>query len=285
MSNKYDTKDIIHIKDGNLEYLKFRILEKYKDKVRHAITLRHGGISENEYYSLNFRSIGADSKENVKRNLNIFCNSVGINANHVFKGKQSHTDNILILNNDNKDMYSFDKFCNDEFDGYITDKKNIATLITTADCNPIIFYDPIQNVVANVHSGWKGTVKHIYLKAVNEMEKKFGCETGNIIVCIGPSICKCCFDSEEETFKNIFTNIWKDEENYISYEMENPSRFHIDLHYLIKNDLINRGIKEENIAISEICTHCNSEDFFSYRRYTKENKKEYGTGATIVEII
>ncbi len=284
MEDKFETQDIAHIKNGDVEYLQFKILNKYSNKLKHAITLSHGGVSGNEYKSLNFRSSGKDLRENVSENLNIICNKLGINSYDVYKARQAHTDNILIINNENKNGYAFREFKDDEYDGYILNENNIATLVTTADCNPVIIYDPVKNIVANIHSGWKGTVKQIYLKAIDILHYKFGSNYNNLIVCVGPSIGKCCFDSEEEKFKENFINVWKNEKDYLSYE-KNSKRFHIDLPYLIKSDCIKIGVKEENIILSNICTMCNNEDFFSYRKNTKDGKKDYGTGATIVELI
>lgn len=284
MENKFETKDIKHIKNGDVEYLQFKILNKYSDKLKHAITLRHGGVSNNEYESLNFRNSGGDLKENVNQNLEIICNTLDITSYDVVKAKQAHTDNILILNTDNKEKYLFKNYIDEEYDGYIVTEKNIASLITTADCNPVIIYDPIKNIAANIHSGWKGTVQQIYLKAINILHYNFNSNYDDLIVCVGPSIGKCCFDSEEEKFKENFINVWENEKDYLSYE-ENSKRFHIDLPYLIKNDCMKIGIKEENIVLSNICTMCNSEDFFSYRSNTKAGKKDYGTGATIVELV
>ena len=169
-------------------------------------------------------------------------------------------------------------------DGYICNEKNIATLVTTADCNPIIIYDFKKNIYANVHSGWKGTIKQIYLKAAKLMNEKFGCNFEDMIVCVGPSIKKCCFSSEDESFKKKFTDVWKYENEYIYYE-ENSKRFHIDLGYVIKKDLINLGVKEENIIIPDICTKCNCDMFFSYREATNKKYSDYGTMATIVTLI
>ena len=116
----------------------------------------------------------------------------------------------------------------EEYDGYITKEKNIATLITTADCNPIIIYDTKKNIIANVHSGWAGTIKKISLKAVKLLQEKFNSNLEDLIVCIGPSIRKCCFSSEDQNFKKKFTDIWNFEEKYMYYE-ENMKRFHVDL--------------------------------------------------------
>ena len=198
----YNSSEMIHIKNGDLEYLKFKILEKYKDKINHVITLKHGGVSQGEIASLNFRTVGNDKKENNIKNLDIICKELEIKTVDVHKACQDHTSNILIINNENKEKYIYDKFNKEKYDGYITNESNIATLVTTADCNPIIIYDPIKNVLANVHSGWKGTIKKIYLNAIDLMINKFNSNIEDVIFCIDVSIKKCCFLCKDENYKN-----------------------------------------------------------------------------------
>lgn len=281
----FSDKNIIHKKSGSLEYLQFKILNKYEDRIKHMITLRHGGVSLPPCDTLNFRTLGTDTKENVFKNVKKVCNELKIEDKKVYKGRQAHTDNIVILNDENKEEYNFFNLSNEEIDGYICNEKEIVSLVTTADCNPVIIYDPVKNVYANVHSGWKGTVKRIYKKAAIMLHEKFNSNYEDMIVCIGPSIRSCCFLSEEENFKKIFTDIWKDEEEYIYYEKENNKRFHIDLVKLIITDLEKLGIKKENIIDSNICTKCNVDSFFSYRDACIKKEKDYGTMATIVSLI
>ena len=284
-NENFSNKEVEHIKKGKLEYLKFKALEKYSNKIKCAVSLKHGGVSKGEYESLNFRMLGKDPKENVLKNLEILCNELDINKEEVYKGKQDHTDNILVLNEKNKDEFKFEKENNLCVDGYITNCKGITTLVTTADCNAIVIYDSEKGVVANLHSGWKGTTKRIYLKAIEKMKELFKTCEKDLIVCISPSILNCCFSSEEESFKKIFTDIWEDDKNYIYYESENKKRFHIDLSYVIEKDLIKAGVKKENIHFARICTCCNHSDFYSYRYNTMEKKKEYGCMATVVELL
>lgn len=276
----FNNNDIIHIKKGKVEYLKFRILEKYSNKLLHLITLRHGGVSAGVYNSLNFRAVGKDKYENVDKNLEIISSCAGIKKENIYKGKQDHTDNILILDNENKDKYKFSNLSKECYDAYIVTKKDINILVTTADCNPIIIYDPILNIYANVHSGWKGTLKKISLKVAKIMHERFGSKYEELIVCIGPSIRKCCFTSKEDEFKRKFTDVFPKEEEYISKDQE--GRYHFDLIHVIKDDFINIGVKKENIAICNICTCCNEDDFYSYRKATRRKDEDYATFATIV---
>ncbi len=163
----FESKDILHVKQGDFEYLQFKRLKEFEPKIKHAITLRHGGVSKGVYSSLNFRSVGNDTKENVLKNLSILCDNLDISKADVFKGKQNHTDNILIIDSNNKLQYSFNKFSNSEYDGYICNTQNIATLVTTADCNPIILYDSVKNIYANIHSRLEGYSKKNIFKSSN----------------------------------------------------------------------------------------------------------------------
>lgn len=280
----FSNKEVTHVRKGNVEYLTFNALEKYKDKLLVAVTLRHGGVSEGVYGSLNFRMLGKDKKENVIQNLNITGNVLNIDPKQVYKGRQDHTDNILYLTDENKEKYAFYLNNDEPIDGYITDK-GITSLVTTADCNAVVIYDTKNNKVANVHSGWKGTTKKIYIKAIDKMNQLFGTNAEDIIVCVSPSVLNCCFSSEDENFKKIFTDIWPYEKEYITYEKENPKRFHIDLTYVITKDLESIGVKEENIHFAGICTCCNDEHFYSYRSKTQKKEEDYGCMATIVKIL
>ncbi len=279
---KFEDKKISHYKNGDIEYIKFKILEKYDNKLNHAIFLRHGGASKDLYTSLNFRILGKDVKESVYENVNRVKKV--LNIPNVYKATQAHTDEILILKNSNKDEYPFDKLNDDEYDAYLHVDKNIPSLITTADCNPIIIYDPVKNIVSNIHSGWLGTIKKIAIKTAIKMHIEFKCEYKDLIVCVGPSIKKCCFSSEEAKFKNKFINIWNDDVSYITYDKLNKDKFYIDLGFVIKKDFIKLGVLEENIVMSDICTRCNKDDFYSYRYYTQNGFEDYATFATIVNL-
>lgn len=276
---KYDSQEIVHVKDGNLEYIQFKVLNDLN--VKHCITLRHGGLSLGEYSTLNFRTLGQDTLENVLGNLEIVRNSVGFSEVH--KACQAHTDKVLVINKENEKDYEFSKLNKEEYDGYVVDKPGIATLITTADCNPIIIYDKAKNVVANVHAGWKGVINRIYINAIKLMQEKYESKVEDLVICIGPSIRKCCFTSQEDSFKEKFTSVFEYAEDYLEYE-EDKVTFHIDLIKILKHEFENVGVDESQIHVAPICTRCSTDDFFSYR-YAVQNKfKDYGTMATIVEL-
>lgn len=282
-SINYSDDVITHNKKGKFEYLTFKSLEKYNKKLIHGITLRHGGVSGQIYSSLNLRNASKDEKENVLKNIEIICKNFLLDSKKVYKARQNHTDNILIIDSNNKEKYEYEKYNLEEYDAYIIKEKNISNFITTADCNPIIVYDINKNIVASVHAGWKGVISKIYIKTIKILLNEFNSNVEDLIVCIGPSIRKCCFSSEDEKFKEKFTNIWPDEEKYIKYDI-NKKKFYIDMIYLIKNDLLEIGIKSTNISVANICTCCEHENFYSYRYATKKNLKDYATFSTWISL-
>lgn len=275
---KYSKDIVVYNKKGEIQYLTFKKLEQLN--LKHAFFLRHGGISKNEYDSLNFRMLGKDSKENVLENLKRAGKAADFNFTKTVKGLQAHTDISFEITKENLEEYNIENENNNQIDALITKVKNIPLLITTADCTPIIVYDKEKNIVSNIHSGWKGTVKKIYLKTIEHMIQKYECKSSDLIVAIGPCIRDCCWTTKDRKFiEENLKGIWQ--ENYIS---KIDDVYHVDFIKCIKSDLINLGILVENILDMNICTCCNTEDFFSFRKNTMLGIKEYGTQATMVEL-
>ena len=168
---------------------------------------------------------------------------------------QTHSDNIVIA--EKPGLYN-------DADSVITNKKNLYLTIRVADCINIFIYDPINKVIANVHSGWRGTVKRITSKTIEKMKEKFNSNPEDLIVCISPSIRKECFEVKEDV-KKLFEEEFKelDKDKFITKKDE--EHFLIDSVYCVKETIKALGVKEENIEDSMICTVCESDKYHSYR--------------------
>ena len=114
------------------------------------------------------------------------------------------------------------------------------------------------------------------------MQHEFNSNPSELIVCIGPSIRKCCFTSREESFKEKFTSVFKYESEYL--EDKEDGTFHIDLVKILKHEMKEVGVLDKNIHVADICTRCNTDDFYSYRAAVQNGKKDYATFATIVQL-
>lgn len=178
--------NMIHIKDGEVEYLQFKRLLEYKDVINHCYTLKG---KNNDY-----------SKDDGV-NYNKLCTSLKIDEEAVKNIKnQMHSDKIEIVS------FKDEKF--DNIDGLITNKQNIYLSLRFADCTPILFFDPKEKVVGNIHSGWRGTVQKIGKKGLEKLIKNYGSKPENIICCLGPCIGKCHFEVGEDV-KDIFENTFQ----------------------------------------------------------------------------
>ena len=178
----------------------------------------------------------------------------------IISPRQTHTNNVVVINEDNLDSELQD------VDGVITKLKGVALTIATADCQSIILYDKKNEVIGNIHSGWKGTLNKILSNGINLMIKEFSSNVEDIIVCIGPSIMGCCFEVDKDVV-DMFNNNFTDIEKFIRLGeiKDGIQKYYIDTVEINKRELINLGILEENIYLSNVCTKCSSDIYYSYR--------------------
>lgn len=255
-------KNIVVIKDNDLEYIQFRNLKQYDKKISHCFTTRYGGVSSNECYSMNMGFNRNDKRENVEENFRRISESLKIDYNNMVFSNQIHQNRIKVVNESDRGKGINRKSDIIGYDGLVTNKKNIALVTFYADCVPLFFFDSDKEVIALSHSGWRGTVKEIAKETIDIMRSEFKCESKDIKIAIGPSIGSCCFEVGEEVFSEFIDKLnWSLQ---FCIKTDND-KWHINLQEIIKKSLVNSGIKEENICMSDICTKCNVDTFFSHR--------------------
>ncbi|MBL7151858.1 MAG: peptidoglycan editing factor PgeF [Candidatus Omnitrophica bacterium] len=143
----------------------------------------------------------------------------------------------------------------DDTDAFISDKKNLALAIFTADCPAIFLYDPLKPAIGLIHAGWRSTKQNIVKKTIRLMQERFGSEPGGLKVTLGPAIRSCCYEVGEE-FSDTFG----------SAVTKRGSRYYLDLSLVNTRELLECGVGEENISDSKVCTCCRDNEFFSFRR-------------------
>ena len=263
-------------KNGDLVYVTFPKLLK-SGAVRHIFSTRAGGVSSGIYSSMNLSFRNGDERKNVCENYEILCGAVGIDVNNLVLTRQTHTDNVLCVNKSHCGTgYSKPSF--EDIDGLITNESGVALVTQFADCTPLLFCDPKKKVIANSHSGWRGTAKQIGKVTVEKMVKLYGCNPADIIAAIGPCIGKCCYEVDETVYSEF------EKSGLLSDGVftEKPNgKYMLDLRLANKNILLSSGIKEENIDIADICTCCNADMLHSHRATSGKR----GNLAAIIELI
>lgn len=270
MTNLTNDK-IIHIKKDNIEYIQFKKLLEYKDIITHAYTLK----KENQ----SFKTKNELETINAIENYKILCKDLNLNYVNIIKCNQTHTSNIKIVSekiNTLSPDINLEEY--NDIDGLITDKKDLILSTVNADCILFILLDPVKKIIANIHSGWRGTLKEIVIKCAKIMHKNYECEYKNIICCISPSIRACHFEVDapvEQLFYQKYKNLKNI--NKIIIPKEN-NKYNIDTVLLNITLLKKLGLKEENIIDSNICSVCNKENINSYR----SDKTNYNLSTMII---
>ena len=266
---------VSHIKDNDNEYLQFKRLEKYKDILTHAYSV---GIDKNyRTFKANREALEIRDYEKNVNNYKELCKAIKLNSDNLIKANQAHTDNILCVDKFEKNE-KIDTI--EKSDGLITNTKGIVLATTNADCILLLFFDPVKKVIANVHSGWKGTLQRISEKTVGKMVENYGCKPKDIIVCICPSIRKCHFEVGKDV-KELFFNEFKNLENINEFIINKENKWFIDTVLINKLILKKMGILEENIEDSNICSVCNKDMIHSYRA----EGESYGLATAVIGLV
>lgn len=241
---------IVKEKNG-LSFLQFPKLAACSG-IAHGVFTRKGGFSEGAYRSLNVSFGVGDDDRNIRRNRSIIAGC--FDGREPVVAKQVHGTRVIVLARDQGAATGTPPAGLPVGDAMVTDIRDKYLLVQVADCQPVLLYDAVRHVVANVHSGWRGSVKNIIGVTIAGMQGAFDCRPRDIIAAIGPSLGPCCAE---------FVNYKKEIPQVLWKYKDDADRF--DLWAISRDQLCQAGVLRENIHLSKICTRCNADRFFSYR--------------------
>jgi hypothetical protein len=227
-------------------------------EVEMLFTTKRGGVSEGIYSSLNMGYSTGDSKANIYNNRAIVLNDFNFGIDKMTSSDQVHGTQLRAVEDAGGDA--------GECDGLFTASREVVLSMFFADCTPLFFYDPINPAVGLSHAGWRGTCGDIASKSVRFMKECYDSDLSSLMAVIGPSIGPCCFETGEEVaseFKEKLKNISVNE--YIK-TAPGKDKFLIDLKSVNRELLKAAGLEDKNIFVHDICTACEKDLFYSYRR-------------------
>ncbi len=244
-------------------------LNKFKN-VKHCFFSRKSGVSKGYYKSLNCGLGSNDNKLNVLKNLEFVSKKISCSKELLITLDQRHTNQVIYFKN-NIDVKN--KLLGDAM---VSQVKNVGFGILTADCAPILFYDPKKKIIGCAHSGWKGAfngIIHNTIKKFNELNSN----NKDIVAVIGPCIDKKNYEVKQDFFNKFIS---KNNFNKKFFKKINNDKFLFDLRGFINNELINLNI--ENIENIEKDTFSDEEFFYSYRRSLHNKEKDYGRCISVI---
>ncbi len=238
--------------------------------LEHAVFTRQGGNSTGPFDSLNVGMNSGDRAKIIASNRKLIIRQMGMKP-HLFLN-QVHGKEIQILKKEDNDPAETVEPGGEIYtaDGIITDMEDLVLVIQVADCQAVMFYDPEKRVIANVHSGWRGSVGNIAGACVDKMRTVFGCRPERILAGIGPSLGPCCAE-----FIHYRTEIPKH-----LWPYKAADRDYFDFWQMTADQLKDKGIKAGNIENMKTCTKCNTRLFYSYRE-----EKTTGRFACVIAMV
>ncbi|MFH1116826.1 MAG: peptidoglycan editing factor PgeF [Pseudomonadota bacterium] len=229
-----------------------------------AFSVRSVGRMSSPHNSLSFLEGPENSAQEVTGNLGKLGARLGIDARTIVTCRQIHGDGMAVL----------DRFPGGapDADAMIAERPGIFPAIRTADCLPILILEPRKRIAAAIHAGWRGTTLRITRKVVAVLKKRFRCEPSNMIVGLGPAIGACCYEVDDTVLTPLRKAIPR-ADRFIEVKRrvlpgtdEPTVSYRLDLTAVNRYELKAEGVPEENILEQGLCTCCNPQLFFSYRR-------------------
>ncbi len=247
---------------------KSKLLNKF-DEIEHGFFNSKGGFSKGIYESLNCGIGSKDLKKNVVRNLEKVAKQINTTKQNIILLNQVHSNKVINV----RDIFKIRRIG----DGLITNRKKLALGILTADCAPILIFDPKKKIIAALHAGWKGAFKDIIGKTINKLNQK-GSKSKDLIAVVGP-----CISIKNYEVKKDFLNkfLQKSKKNIKFFKLYNKKIF-FSLNSYIKSQLINTKVKKIEIIHKDPFPKKNN--FFSSRRSIKNKFNDYGRNISIIMI-
>lgn len=248
---------------GEVCYLTYPLLEK-TGMVKHGFSTRVGGVSEGFLGSMNLSFSRGDEESNVRENYRRMAKALDVEEDSFVFSAQTHTTNIRKVTADDKGKGLVKPLDYQDVDGLITDVPGLCLTTFYADCVPLYFVDPVHKAIGLSHSGWRGTVSKMGEVTLQRMVEEYGTNPADVIAAIGPSICQDCYEVSEDViieFRNAFAKEHWDE---LYYEKDN-GKYQLNLWKANEIVLTDAGVLKNNIAITNVCTCCNSDVLFSHR--------------------
>lgn len=231
--------------------------------VKHCFTTRQGGVSEGIFESLNLSFTRGDKRESVEENFRRVAGAMGTEYENFVFTDQTHTTNVKRVGKADAGKGLTKERGYSNIDGLITNEPGIVLSTFYADCVPLYFVDPVHRAIGLSHSGWRGTVGRMGKVTLDAMNREFQTRPEEVICAIGPSICQSCYEISEDVAAE-FKREFKEQEREVLIDKGN-GKYQLDLWRANQFILLEAGVKPEHLALTNICTCCNSKLLFSHR--------------------
>lgn len=244
----------------------------------HGFSSRQGGVSPAPFDSLNLGANRGDAPERVEENFRRFCGAVGSTPETVVKNHQVHGKAVRRITSPSEAV-PLSQPGTFPADALVTDVPGICLTVFSADCIPVLLYDPVRRVVGAAHAGWRGTAAGIAYETARTMAEDYGCAPENLLAAIGPGISPCCFETHADVPDGLRSGLGEAAEPFIR-PLPGGEKFQVDLKGANARWLTKAGLSPDHIAVCSLCTACRPDLFWSHRRLGQAR----GSMAAMIEL-
>ena len=252
-----DERELFAFHEDEIPYLSFRCLDE-TGFVRNAFTLRRSaaGVPVKLFWH------PGEAEDEVRRFSAQLARQLGTDPDKRVSVQQKHTANVHVAG-----PADFGRCLPvspvENTDALVTDQPGVMLCISVADCIPLMLADPVKKVIGLAHSGRKGTMQKIGRNTVRCMQERFGSDPKDILAAVGPGICASCYEVGDE-IREEMEREWGKEKTEVLMKRRN-GRDHLDLWKANKMVLLEAGLAEKNITVTNLCNRCNHAFFYSFR--------------------
>lgn len=247
---------------NGVPFLSFGLLEAC-DFVKQGFSTRMGGVSEGDCASMNLGFSRGDERERVMENYRRMAAALDMPMERMVLSKQTHTTNVRVVTEADAGNGIVRPLPYTDVDGLVTNVENLPLVTFYADCVPLYFVDPVNRAIGLSHSGWRGTVNRMGLHTLNRMAEEYGTKPDQVLACVGPSICRDCYEVSLDVALE-FRQAFGEKAELLLDEKPN-GKFQLDLWQANRQILLEAGVREEHLAVTDLCTCCNPTLLFSHR--------------------
>ena len=236
-----------------IEFYKYDMLNGYEDIIAFTTT-------KNTQYDYDFSLAlhTGEDKAKIVSNRQELLKSLNLEDYSIVLANQTHSCNISVINDTTSRGWEDENSAIVDTDALMSNQKGVLLGILTADCVPVLLYDTQKEVISAIHAGWRGSVCRIVQKTISKMQKVYNSNPKEIQAIIAPSIGKCCYEVNWDVAKHF--------EDIDGAYRKVGDKYMLDLPHINKVQLIQSGLDENSIYLSGVCSSCDNERFFSYRK-------------------
>jgi YfiH family protein len=246
----------------SVKLLTYNLLNRYEEEIVHFSSTRNEGVSEGEFASLNLGNYTDDSYEKITRNRQLLAIELGIDLSRIFNAHQVHGVAVKVVDEALTGLSEMEKKAAlDGYDALVTNLSGICVTVTTADCVPVLLYDPVKKAVAAIHSGWRSTLHNICQETIFTMHRNYGTRATDLVAVIGPCISKKVYEVGEDLYAEFVSKEFDIDKFFLPKEQ---GKFFFDIRETVRAQLSEAGVSQ--MEVSSYCTYSDENLFFSARR-------------------